>query len=62
MSRHRADPISCDVCGGDLEPSEYGGYMHADDENDDHDPVVPTLPEQIDADGLPPVTEDDGAQ
>ena len=30
----------CDDCGGALEPSAYGGYIHADDSNDDHTPVT----------------------
>lgn len=31
---------TCVTCKGALEPSQYGGYLHADDANDSHTPAL----------------------
>jgi hypothetical protein len=37
----KANPV-CTECGGALVPSQYGGYLHADDGNDTHTPRLDT--------------------
>lgn len=33
-----AEIFHCEVCGGQLEPSEFGGFIHIDNNHNDHAP------------------------
>lgn len=47
MARHEPEPDRyCSICEGALEPSSYGGFVHADDGDDGHTPsILPPEPE-----------------
>jgi hypothetical protein len=34
------NPPLCQVCGGLLALSQHGGYLHSDDDDDTHQPVL----------------------